>query len=263
MSLSASSIAKRLPPGFCGLLWKEMLRFWRVAAQTVLAPVLGTFLYLLIFSHILSDKVRVFDGAPYTDFLLPGLVMMSVLQNAFANSSSSLVQSRVTGNITLVLLPPISPGAFYLAYALAGLVRGLAVGVGVFACGFLFVSPPIAAPLWIAVFAIAGGVMTASLGIIAGLWAERFDQMALFQNFIIMPLTFLSGVFYSLDSLPPFWRAASALNPFFYLIDGFRYGFFLRSDSPVWINFSVAAGGAMLLAAAAFYLLRIGYKLRT
>lgn len=255
--------AWEMPSGFYGLLWKEMLRFWRVSAQTVLAPVLGTFLYLLIFSHILSDKVRVFDDARYADFLVPGLVMMSVLQNAFANSSSSLVQSRVTGNITLVLLPPISPGAFYLAYAAAGLVRGLTVGVGVFICGFFFAAPPLAAPLWVAVFALAGGVMTASLGIIAGLWAERFDQMALFQNFIIMPLTFLSGVFYSLDSLPPFWRGLSVLNPFFYLIDGFRYGFFLRSDSPVWINCAVAVGGAGLVAAFAFYLLRAGYKLRT
>ncbi|HEV7913373.1 MAG TPA: ABC transporter permease, partial [Albitalea sp.] len=202
--------------GIRTLLYKEVLRFWKVSFQTVAAPVLTAVLYLLIFGHVLSDRVTVFDSVGYTSFLIPGLVMMSVLQNAFANSSSSLIQSKITGNLVFLLVAPLSHWAWYLAYVGAAVVRGLAVGLGVLLVTLWFGPLSAAEPWWIFLFALLGAGMMGSLGLIAGLWAEKFDQVAAFQNFIIMPMTFLSGVFYSVGSLPPVWREVSHLNPFFY-----------------------------------------------
>ncbi|MEY4427398.1 MAG: hypothetical protein RLZZ182_87, partial [Pseudomonadota bacterium] len=225
--------------GTMPLLRKEVLRFWKVSFQTVGAPVLTAVLYLLIFGHVLQDHVEVFAGVGYKRFLIPGLVMMSLLQNAFANSSSSLIQSKITGNLVFVLLTPLSHRAWFLAYVGASLVRGLAVGLGVFAVTAWFAPPGLAEPLWALVFAVLGGTLLGALGLIAGLWAEKFDQMAAFQNFIIMPMTFLSGVFYSVHSLPAVWQTASHLNPFFYMIDGFRRGFFGASDASPWLSLAV------------------------
>ncbi|MDD5297246.1 MAG: ABC transporter permease [Rhodocyclaceae bacterium] len=248
--------------GFRTLLHKELLRFWKVSFQTVAAPVLTALLYLLVFSHALEDHVRVYTDVSYTAFLVPGLVMMSVLQNAFANSSSSLIQGKVGGGIVFVLLPPISYREFYLAYVLAAVVRGIVVGLGVLAVTLWFADLRLAAPLWIVVFSLLGGAVLGSLGVIAGIWADKFDQIAAFQNFIIMPLTFLSGVFYSIHSLPPFWQEVSRFNPVFYLIDGFRHGFFGVSDVSPWMSLSVACACLLVLAVATLALLRSGYKLR-
>ena len=248
--------------GFLTLLYKEVLRFWKVGFQTVAAPVLTSLLYLLIFSHVLEQHVKVYDNVSYTAFLVPGLVMMSVLQNAFANSSSSLIQSKVTGNIIFVLLPPISYRQFFAAYVLAAIVRGFVVGLGVLLVTLWFVDLPWQAPLWILVFATLGGAIMGALGVIAGIWAEKFDQLAAFQNFIIMPLTFLSGVFYSIHSLPPFWQQVSHFNPIFYMIDGFRYGFFGVSDVSPLLSLGVVAACFVVLTAFTLWLLRIGYKLR-
>lgn len=248
--------------GFGTLFYKELLRFWKVSFQTVAAPVLTAMLYLLIFSHVLEERVQVYGSLSYTAFLVPGLVMMSVLQNAFSNSSSSLIQSKVTGNIIFVLLPPISYREFYAAYMLAAVVRGLVVGAGVLLVTAFFAPLQFAHPLWILAFAvIAGGVM-GSLGVVAGIWADKFDQLAAFQNFLIMPLTFLSGVFYSIHSLPPFWQGVSHFNPVFYMIDGFRYGFFGVSDVSPWHSFAVAFVSLLVLAALTLNFLRRGYKLR-
>jgi ABC-2 type transport system permease protein len=235
------------------LFYKEVLRFWKVSFQTVAAPVLTAVLYLLIFGHVLENRVKVYDNVGYTSFLIPGLVMMSVLQNAFANSSSSLIQSKITGNLVFLLVTPLSHWAWFLAYVGASLVRGLAVGLGVFAVTAWFAPPG---------FALLGAGMLGSLGLIAGLWAEKFDQMAAFQNFIIVPMTFLSGVFYSVHSLPPFWQGVSHLNPFFYMIDGFRRGFFGVSDVSPWLSLSVVATSFVLVSAIALRLLKTGYKLR-
>ncbi len=248
--------------GWQTLFYKEVLRFWKVSFQTVAAPVLTALLYLLIFGHVLEDHVKVYDRVSYTAFLVPGLVMMSVLQNAFANSSSSLIQSKIMGNLVFVLLTPLSHWSWFVAYVGSSIVRGLAVGLGVLVVGTWFARPDFAAPLWILVFAVLGAAMLGSLGLIAGLWAEKFDQMAAFQNFVVMPMTFLSGVFYSVHSLPAFWQGVSHLNPFFYMIDGFRYGFFGVSDASPWLSLAIVSGALLVVGAIALHLLRIGYKIR-
>jgi len=248
--------------GFRTLLYKEMLRFFKISVQTIGAPVLTSLLYLLIFSHALQDRVRIFGEVPYTSFLIPGLVMMSVLQNAFANSSSSLTQSKITGNIVFVLLPPLSHWELFGAYVIGSIVRGLVVGAGVFAVTAWFAHLSFAHPLWIVVFAVLGSAILGTMGVLAGIWAEKFDQIAAFQNFLIMPATFLSGVFYSVRSLPPFWQAVSHANPFFYMVDGFRYGFFGVSDVAPTISLAVALGTLVLVSALTLGLLRSGYKLR-
>ena len=244
------------------LLYKEVLRFWKVAFQTVAAPVLTAILYLLIFGHVLEDHVKVFGSVAYTSFLMPGLVMMSVLQNAFANSSSSLIQSKITGNLVFLLVAPLSHWAWFLAYVGAAIVRGAVVGTGVMLATIWFAPLHLAQPLWILVFGLAGAAMMGALGLIAGLWAEKFDQIAAFQNFIIMPMTFLSGVFYSVGSLPPFWRGVSHLNPFFYMIDGFRYGFFGVSDVAPTTSLLVVFTSLLLVCGLCVHLLKIGYKIR-
>ncbi|MBA3902660.1 MAG: metal-dependent hydrolase [Rhodocyclaceae bacterium] len=248
--------------GFLTLLYKEVLRFWKVSFQTVAAPVLTALLYLLIFSHVLEKHVKVYDTISYTAFLIPGLVMMSVLQNAFANSSSSLIQSKVTGNIIFMLLPPISYRQFFAAYVLAAVARGVVVGLGVLLVTLWFVDLPWRAPLWIVAFALLGSAILGALGMIAGIWAEKFDQLAVFQNFIIVPLTFLSGVFYSIHSLPIFWQQVSHFNPIFYMIDGFRYGFFGVSDVPPLLSLGIVGACFIVLTLFTLRLLKSGYKLR-
>ena len=248
--------------GFGTLFYKEILRFWKVSFQTVLAPIITALLYLTIFGHALRNHVQVYPGVEYTSFLVPGLVMMSVLQNAFANSSSSLIQSKITGNLVFVLLPPLSHYEMFAAYVLAAVARGLAVGFGVFIVTIWFVPVSFTAPLYIILFAIFGAAILGTLGLIAGIWAEKFDQLAAFQNFLIMPLTFLSGVFYSTHTLPPVWREVSRLNPFFYMIDGFRYGFFGMSDINPLVSLAIVAGFFVVLAVVAMRMLASGYKLR-
>ncbi len=247
--------------GFRTLLYKEALRFWKVGFQTVAAPVLTALLYLLIFSHVLDAHVQV-NNVRYAAFLIPGLVMMSVLQNAFANSSSSLIQSKVMGSVVFILLPPLSYVEFYLAYMIAAMLRGLMVGFGVLAVTGWFAPLTFVAPGWILAFAIIGGGIMGSLGIVAGIWADKFDQLAGFQNFLIMPLTMLSGVFYSIHSLPVFWQEVSRFNPVFYMIDGFRYGFFGVSDVPPGISLAVVAVSFLVVALTTLTMLRSGYKLR-
>lgn len=248
--------------GWTTLFYKEVLRFWKVGFQTVAAPVMTAILYLLIFGHVLEEHVQVYDGVGYTAFLLPGLIMMSLLQNAFANSSSSLIQSKIMGNLVFILLSPLSHRAWFLAYVASSMVRDLVVGAGVLLATCWTAQLSFAEPLWILAFALLGSALLGSLGVIAGLWAEKFDQMAAFQNFVIMPMTFLSGVFYSIHSLPPFWQQLSRFNPFFYMIDGFRHGFFGRGDVSPWLSLGVVGGAFALVAGLALHLLKTGYKIR-
>lgn len=248
--------------GFYTLLYKEVLRFWKVSLQTILAPVITALMYLLIFSHVLEDRVQVYEQIRYTSFLLPGLVMMSMLQNAFANSSSSLIQSKITGNIVFMLLPPLTAVEFFGAYVLASIIRGIMVGISVILLTCWLIPLSLPHPLWSLTFALLGCAMLGTLGLIAGIWADKFDQLAGFQNFLIQPMTFLAGVFYSIHSLPAFWQGLSRFNPFFYMIDGFRYGFLGASDIAPAHSLAIVAGSTAVLAAFCLHLLKTGYKLR-
>jgi ABC-2 type transport system permease protein len=261
---SAELVAPRWV-GFRTLLSKEVLRFWKVSFQTVAAPVLTGVLYLLVFGQVLDRHVEAFPGVSYTAFLVPGLVMMSMLQNAFANSSSSLIQSKITGNLVFVLLPPLSNAEFFGAYVIAALVRGLVVGAGVFAVTLWFAPAPLLAmqaPMWIVAFALLGAALMGVLGLIAGLVSDKFDQLAAFQNFLVMPATFLAGVFYSVHGLPPFWQTVSHFNPFFYMIDGFRYGFFAQSDVSPWASLAVVAVALVVVTVLAYRMVARGTRIR-
>jgi len=244
------------------LFKKEMLRFWRVVFQTVASPVITGILYLMIFSHVLGDRLEVYEGVPYTSFLIPGLIMMSLLQNAFANSSSSLIQSKVMGNIVFLLLTPLSYLQFFIAFLLAAILRGMFVGLAIYLLAIIYIDLPILHPFLVLTFSFLGGGLLGAFGIIAGIWADRFDQMAAFGNFVIMPLSFLSGVFYSIHSLPEVWQILSRFNPFFYMIDGFRFGFFGQSDVSPWFSLTILGISFILLSVLAIQMLKSGFKLR-
>ena len=248
--------------GFLTLLYKELLRFWKVGFQTVFAPMVSTLLYLLIFSHVLEEHVQAYPGIAYTVFLVPGLVMMAILQNAFANSSSSLIQSKITGNLIFILLSPLSYREIFFAYVAASVMRGLAVGLGVYLVTLTFFDVPLSSFPWVLMFALMGSALLGAIGVIAGIWAEKFDQLAAFQNFVILPLTFLSGVFYTIPSLPPFWQGLSHLNPFFYMIDGFRYGFFRASDISPYVSLGIVATCFVAVSWLTLQMLKRGYKIR-
>ncbi len=248
--------------GWQTLFYKEILRFWKVGFQTVAAPVLTALMYMLIFGHVLQGRVEVYNSVSYIAFLIPGLAMMSMLQNSFSNSSSSLIQSKVMGSLIFLMLTPLSHWAWFWAYVASSMVRGLAVGMGVIVATSLFAGLHVDNLLWIMAFAALGCGLMGAMGIIAGLWAEKFDQLAAFQNFVIMPMTFLSGVFFFIHSLPTMWQTVSHFNPFFYMIDGFRYGFFGVSDTSPWLSLALVASALAVVSAVAMHLLRIGYKIR-
>ncbi len=248
--------------GFPTLLQKEVLRFWKVSFQTVAAPVLTSLLYLTIFAQALDRHVEVYPGVAYAEFLVPGLIMMSVLQNAFANSSSSLIQSKMTGNVVFVLLPPLSHWEFFGAYVVAAVIRGVVVGSGVLLITMPFYQPAFENPAWVLVFALSGAAVLGACGLIAAIIADKIDQVSAFQNFLIMPLTFLSGVFYSVHSLPEIWQVLSHFNPVFYMIDGFRHGFFGSSDVSPWFSLAVVMSCLAVVSVISLILVSRGYKLR-
>jgi len=245
------------------LFVKEVRRFWKVIGQTVGAPVITSLLYLLVFHQVLEGRVNVYEGVPYTAFLIPGLIMMSVIQNSFANTSSSLTQSKIMGNLVFLLMTPISAFELYIAYIGATLVRALLVATALYVIAQFFVWVPMAHPLQVLLMLLLSSGTLAVLGLIAGILADKFEHLAAFQNFFIMPLSFLSGVFYSIQSLPPFWQAASHYNPVFYMIDGFRHGFFGVSDiNPLRSMFGVALF-FVVVSALCLFMLRRGYKIRS
>ncbi|NPA72823.1 MAG: ABC transporter permease [Gammaproteobacteria bacterium] len=248
--------------GCWALFIKEIRRFYSVVVQTVFAPVVATLLYLLVFGQVLETQIETYSGLTYSQFLIPGLVMMAILQNAFSNTSSSLIQSKMHGNLTFVLLSPISSFELYIAFVAAAIVRGLAVGVGILVVGVLGFDLTWNAPGWVLVFAVLSAAMMGGLGMIAGILSDKYDQLAAFQNFIIMPLTFLSGVFYSIHALPGMWQQVSQFNPFFYMVDGFRYGFFGQSDVSVYLSLAVTVFFLVIISAINLILLRKGVKIR-
>ncbi len=248
--------------GCWALFIKEIRRFYSVVVQTVFAPVVATLLYLLVFGQVLNTQVEVYSDLNYSQFLIPGLVMMTILQNAFANTSSSLIQSKMHGNLTFVLLSPISPLELYIAFVGAAIVRGIAVGFVILVVGILWFDLSWQSPLWIMLFAVLSAAMMGGLGMLAGIISDKYDHLAAFQNFVIMPLTFLSGVFYSIHALPGVWQEVSQFNPFFYMVDGFRYGFFGQSDVSVYLSLSVTLLFLMIVSAINLILLHKGVKIR-
>ncbi len=248
--------------GCWALFVKEVRRFYSVVVQTVFAPIVSSLLYLLIFGTVISAKIDIFTGLSYSQFLVPGLVMMAILQNAFANTSSSLIQAKMHGNLSFVLLSPISPLEFYISFIAASIVRGLAVGVGILVVGVIGFDVPINQPGLILLFAILSSAIMGGVGMTAGILSEKFDQLSAFQNFLIMPLTFLSGVFYSITALPEFWKIVSLFNPFFYMVDGFRYGFFNQSDVPILFSLFITSLFFLLITTINLILLYKGVKIR-
>ena len=248
--------------GLYTLFYKEVLRFGKVMLQTVFAPMLTALLYLVVFAQVLEGRITVFEGVGYAAFLVPGLMMMAIIQNGFANSASSMIQSKVGGNLVFILVAPLSALEVYLAFVLASTLRALLVGVGVYLAALAFVPLPLHHPGIALSFAILASAVLSTVGLLAGIWSEKFDQLAGVQNFVIVPLSFLSGVFYSIHSLPSVWQALSRFNPFFYMIDGFRYGFFGASDVDPWFSIAVVTATLALLAGAALTVLKTGYRLR-
>ena len=248
--------------GFWALFVKEVRRFYSVVVQTIFAPIVATMLYLLVFGTVIDSKIETYNGLSYSQFLIPGLVMMALLQNAFANTSSSLIQSKMHGNLTFVLLSPISPFEFYLAFVAASVVRGVTVGLGILVVGMIWFDLTWQQPVWILLFAVLSAIMMGGLGMLAGIISDKYDHLAAFQNFVIMPHTFLRGVFYSIHALPEFWQHASHLNPFFYMVDGFRFGFFSQSDVSVYLSLLITSLFVVLVSAINLILLNKGVKIR-
>ena len=249
--------------GLWVLTSKEVRRFLKVYAQTVIAPVITTCLFYLIFALALGGAQRMIGSVGYMAFLAPGLIMMSMAQNAFANTSSSLVISKVQGNIVDVLMPPLSPMELTIAYTFGGVARGLVVGLVSVAALAVFAPTPLLHPFYIVYYGVMGSMLLALMGLIGGIWSEKFDQLAAVQNFIVMPATFLSGTFYTADRLPEAWRFLCHLNPFFYMIDGFRYGFIGVSDGTLGVGLALLFFSNAALATLAYGLIATGYKLKS
>ena len=266
MTLSVPPSPRRLGPvnwvGLWTLYLKEVRRFAKVATQTVLAPLVTTLLFLAVFSLALGRAVDTIGGVPFLQFLAPGLVMMAMVQNAFANTSSSLLISKIQGNIVDVLMPPLSPGELTLGFAAGGVSRGLVVGVAVGLAMWVAVPFPLHHPGFVLFHAVAASLMLALLGIVGGIWAEKFDQMAAMTNFVITPFAFLSGTFYTVERLPAMWRTVAHLNPFFYMIDGFRYGFIGHADGSLAAGLVVMTAANAALWLLAYRLFAVGYKLK-
>lgn len=248
--------------GLWTLLGKEVRRFLKVWVQTIAAPVVTTLLFYAVFALALGGVVRKVGDVDFLVFLGPGLVMMSIAQNAFANTSSSVLVSKVQGNIVDVLMPPLSAGELAAAYVLGGIIRGVLVGAVTAVAIWMFVPLGIHNPAFILFHALMASMLLSLLGLIGGIWADKFDHMAAVTNFIVTPLAFLSGTFYSIESVPPLFQFIAHLNPFFYFIDGFRYGFIGQTDGTLFQGVLILLGTNAVLLAVALRLLSTGYKLK-
>lgn len=248
--------------GLWTLYMKEVRRFLKVHFQTVFAPVVTTLLFLAIFALAIGRDDQTAGGVAFMEFLAPGLIMMAMVQNAFANTSSSLIIAKVQGNIVDVLMPPLSAGEQTFAFAMGGVSRGIVVGVAVALVMAFFVRLHIHSVAFIVFHGVMASLMLALLGMIGGIWADKFDHMAAVTNFIVTPLSFLSGTFYTIDRLPEGWHLIALLNPFFYMIDGFRYGFIGHADGSLMIGVAAVSAANAVLASVAYWMFRSGYKLK-
>ncbi len=249
--------------GLLTLIKREIDRFVNVYLQTIIAPVITTLLFYTIFALAFGGVARQVGDIPFLEFLAPGLIMMVMVQNAFANTSSSIVISKVQGNIVDILLPPLSDLEIYIGFTVGAISRGLVVGLVTGIVMSFFVPISIASWGLVIAYAVLGTMMLGSLGLAAGIWSEKFDHIAAVTNFIVTPLTFLSGTFYAVESLPPMWQGLAHYNPFFYMIDGFRSGFIGQADSNPVIGIAVLVGINLFLALLSFAMLRTGYKIKS
>jgi ABC-2 type transport system permease protein len=249
--------------GLWTLYAREVTRFYKVGTQTLAAPIVTTLLFFIIFSVALDGDGRTVGDVPFVVFLAPGLVMMAILQSSFANTSSSMMVSKVQGNIVDVLMPPLSPAELTLAFAAGGVTRGVLVGLATGVAMWVFAGLQIHDPLAIVFHAVAASVMLSLLGLIGGIWSEKFDHIAAMTNFVVVPLSFLSGTFYSIGRLPGAWQDVARFNPFFYAIDGFRYGFIGHADSQLWVSVTVMIAINAALFALVYRLFATGYKLKS
>ena len=248
---------------FYTLLKKEILRFWSVALQTLVTPFITASLYLLVFGLSLGNKFSVIPEFTYIQFVVPGLVLMGVINNSFANTSSSLFFSRYLGNIVDLLVTPITPAQFIMAYTIAAMIRGILVGVSVLAISLVFTPLPWAHPFAAFAMVVLASFLFAQLGLIAAIFSNSFDALSMYTNFLILPLIYLGGLFYPISLLPGIWKVLSHFNPLFYLIDGFRQAVLGRGDTELWVDFLVAGGISAVLFALAAYYIGKGHKMRT
>jgi ABC-2 type transport system permease protein len=249
--------------GLWTLYHREVKRFFKVFTQTLAAPVVTTLLFYTIFTVALQNRVGSVGAVSFTVFLAPGLIMMTILQNSFANTSSSMMTSKIQGNIVDVLMPPISPLEMLCGFLGGGVTRGFIVGISATIAMMVLVDFPFHNSAVILFFALTASIMMALLGMIGGIWAEKFDHMAAITNFVVVPLSFLSGTFYSIDRLPEIWQSVAHLNPFFYAIDGFRYGFIGQGDAPFWLGATVMLSVNLVLFLIVHRMLVTGYKLKS
>lgn len=250
--------------GLRTLVRKEVGRFLNVYTQTIIAPMVTALLFYAVFALAFGGLAQTIgDGVPYMTFIAPGLIMMTMVQNAFANTSSSIVIAKVQGNIVDVLMPPLSAGEFFAGYVLGGVLRGLVVGLATGIVIELVTGMPIYSLLYIFVFGVLGSLLLSSIGLAAGIWSEKFDHIAAVTNFIVTPLTFLSGTFYSVEQLPGAWQTLAHWNPFFYMIDGFRYGFIGHADGNVTIGLTVLLVMNIFMAWLCWWMIRTGYKIKS
>ena len=248
--------------GLWTLIAREVRRFVKVFTQTIAAPVVTTMLLLGVFALALGGSVRQVAGVPFAEFLAPGLIIMAMVQNAFANTSSSLVIAKVQGNIVDSLMPPLSATELTLGFALGGVARGVAVGLTVGICLMPLVTIHVHAPLFILFHGIAGSLLLSCLGVAGGIWSQKFDHIAAVTNFVVTPLAFLSGTFYTIDRLPEPWHMLALWNPFFYMIDGFRYGFLGHHDGNLWLGVAIMTAANAALLWLCHRMFKTGYKLR-
>ncbi|GAB4308048.1 MAG: ABC transporter permease [Roseovarius sp.] len=248
--------------GLATLCLREIRRFLAVSTQTVLAPLVTAGLFMLIFSIAIGPRRGAVMGIEFTVFIAPGILMMSVIQNAFANTSSSIMIAKVQGNIVDTLMPPLSPAELVIGYQAGAVARGAIVALTIWLGQLIFLGLVPVHPLWWAAFVVIGSLLMGGLGIVAGIYADKFDQMAAITNFVITPLAFLSGTFYSVQALPPGLRELTHLNPVFYLIDGARFGMVGVSDSPPWLGLAVSLGTAVAVSLLAWGLFARGWRLK-
>ena len=248
--------------GLYTLIWRESRRFLSVWTQTLAAPLVTAGLFLTVFALAIGPRRGDVMGVPFVEFLAPGILMMTVIQNAFANTSSSIVISKVQGNIVDTLMPPLSAGELVTGYLAGGVLRGVLVALAITFALFGVLGIGVSHPLWVLTFVVVGSMFLGALGIVAAVFADKFDQMAAVTNFIILPLSFLSGTFYSIEGLPGWMQTLTHLNPIFYLIDGVRYGFIGTSDSSPWIGLLVCLGTTAAVIAVCWNWFRVGYRLK-